>query len=104
MLRTRDMTRRHALGALAGLGMVARANRSKLAPDKQRGTLGGSGMKVGRICATRDGESHIGELDIALTQNGGRPLFYNSTRFAEPGRSKPAMDPDKGASRMSTER
>jgi quercetin dioxygenase-like cupin family protein len=39
-------------------------------------------MKVGRIYATPDGESHIGELEIALTQNEGRPLFYNSTRFA----------------------
>ena len=38
-------------------------------------------MKVGRIYATPDGESHIGELDIALTQNEDRPLFYNSTRF-----------------------
>lgn len=39
-------------------------------------------MKVGRIYATSDGESHIGELDILLTQNDGRPLFSNSTRFA----------------------
>lgn len=39
-------------------------------------------MKVGRIYTTPDGESHIGELDILMTQNEGRPLFYNSTRFA----------------------
>jgi quercetin dioxygenase-like cupin family protein len=39
-------------------------------------------MKVGRIFATPDGESHIGELDIPLAQSEGRPLFYNSTRFA----------------------
>ena len=39
-------------------------------------------MKVGRIYATSDGESHIGELDLPLTKNEGRPLFSNSTRFA----------------------
>jgi len=39
-------------------------------------------MKVGRIYATPDGESHIGELEVALTPNEGRPLFYNSARFA----------------------
>ena len=39
-------------------------------------------MKVGHIYATPDGESHIGELDIVLAQNEGRPLFYNSSRFA----------------------
>jgi len=39
-------------------------------------------MKAGHIYATPDGESHIGELDIALTQHEGRPLFCNSTRFA----------------------
>ncbi len=39
-------------------------------------------MKVGRIYATPDGESHIGELDIVLTQNKGRLLFFNSMRFA----------------------
>ena len=39
-------------------------------------------MKVGRIYATADGESHIGEVDIVLAQNEDRPLFYNSTRFA----------------------
>jgi hypothetical protein len=39
-------------------------------------------MKVGHIYATPDGESHIGELDISLVQNEGRPLFSNSTRFA----------------------
>jgi len=38
-------------------------------------------MKVGRIYATPDGESHIGELDIAFTQDEGRPLFFNSSRF-----------------------
>lgn len=39
-------------------------------------------MKVGRIYASADGESHIGELDIVLTQNESRPLFSNSARFA----------------------
>ncbi|HVO27301.1 MAG TPA: hypothetical protein VMW56_27120 [Candidatus Margulisiibacteriota bacterium] len=39
-------------------------------------------MKIGRIYATPDGESHIGDLEIALAQNEGRPLFFNSTRFA----------------------
>jgi hypothetical protein len=39
-------------------------------------------MKVGRIYASADGESHIGELDILLTPNESRPLFYNSIRFA----------------------
>jgi len=39
-------------------------------------------MKVGRIYATPDGESHVGELDIPLIQNETRPLFYNSSRFA----------------------
>jgi hypothetical protein len=39
-------------------------------------------MKIGHIYATEDGESHIGELDVAVTQNQGRPLFYNSARFA----------------------
>jgi len=39
-------------------------------------------MKIGRIYATPDGESHIGELEIALAQKEGRPLFFNSTRFA----------------------
>src|SRR5262245_16397937 len=39
-------------------------------------------MKVGRIYATADGESHIGELEILLTENQGRPLFFNSARFA----------------------
>lgn len=39
-------------------------------------------MKVGHIYATQDGESHIGELDILLSQNEGRLEFYNSTRFA----------------------
>lgn len=39
-------------------------------------------MKVRHIYATPDGESHIGELDIALAQNEGRPLFFSSTRFA----------------------
>jgi len=39
-------------------------------------------MKVGRIYATPDGESHIGELEVALAPNEGRPLFYNSARFA----------------------
>ena len=29
-----------------------------------------------------DGETHIGELEIAFTENAGRPLFFNSTRFA----------------------
>lgn len=38
-------------------------------------------MKVGRIYATSDGESHIGELDIRLTHDEGRPLFSNSARF-----------------------
>jgi len=38
-------------------------------------------MKIGRIYATADGESHI-ELDIVLTASARRPLFYNSTRFA----------------------
>jgi len=38
-------------------------------------------MKIGRIYATADGESHIGELEIALAQNEGG-LFFNSTRFA----------------------
>ena len=42
-------------------------------------------MKVGRIYSTQDGESHIGELDIFLAQNEGRPLFYSSTRFAAEG-------------------
>ncbi len=82
MLRARDMTRRYVLAALTGLGLVACANRWKLAPDEQRRALGRRSMKAGRIYATPDGESHIGELDIALTQNEGRPLFYNSTRFA----------------------
>lgn len=39
-------------------------------------------MKIGRIYATSDGESHVGELDVGLTQNEGRPLFSDSTRFA----------------------
>jgi len=39
-------------------------------------------MKIGRIYATPDGESHIGELEIALAQNEARPLFFNSTPFA----------------------
>jgi hypothetical protein len=39
-------------------------------------------MKIGRIYATPDGESHIGDRDILLSQNEGRPLFYNSSRFA----------------------
>ena len=39
-------------------------------------------MKIGRIYATPDGESRLGELEIALAQNEGRPLFFNSTRFA----------------------
>ena len=39
-------------------------------------------MKIGHIFAGPDGESHIAELDLALTQNEGRPLFYNSARFA----------------------
>ncbi|HVN87176.1 MAG TPA: hypothetical protein VMW17_20280 [Candidatus Binatia bacterium] len=39
-------------------------------------------MKIGRIYATPDGESHIGELEIGVAQNEGRPLFFNSTRFA----------------------
>jgi hypothetical protein len=38
-------------------------------------------MKIGRIYATSDGESHFGELDIRLTQDEGRPLFSNSARF-----------------------
>lgn len=38
-------------------------------------------MKVGRIYATSDGESHIGELEIRLAQDEGRPLFSNSARF-----------------------
>lgn len=38
-------------------------------------------MKIGRIYATPDGESHIGESDIVLTQDEARPLFSNSTRF-----------------------
>jgi hypothetical protein len=42
-------------------------------------------MKIGRIFTGPDGESHIGELDIVLTQNEGRPLFYNSNRFAATG-------------------
>ena len=39
-------------------------------------------MKVGRIYATPDGESHIGELDIGLARNEAWPLFSNSGRFA----------------------
>jgi hypothetical protein len=39
-------------------------------------------MKVGRIYATADGESHIGELEVLLTENQGRPSFFNSARFA----------------------
>jgi hypothetical protein len=39
-------------------------------------------MKIGRIYATPDGESHIGELDIVMVQNSGRQLFYNSARLA----------------------
>jgi len=39
-------------------------------------------MKIGRIYATSDGESHIGELEIGFAQNEGRPLFFNSARFA----------------------
>jgi hypothetical protein len=39
-------------------------------------------MKIGRIYATPDGESHLGELEIGFAQNEGRPLFFNSTRFA----------------------
>lgn len=39
-------------------------------------------MKIGHIYATPDGESHIGDLDLALSENEGRPLFYNSTVFA----------------------
>ena len=42
----------------------------------------GRSVKIGRIYATADGESHIGELDVALTQNDGRPRFCNSKRFA----------------------
>ena len=38
-------------------------------------------MKIGHIYATPDGESHIGELDVALVRNVGRPLFYNSELF-----------------------
>src|SRR5271167_3365321 len=39
-------------------------------------------MKIGRIYASGDGETHIGELDVAMVQNEGRPLFYNSARSA----------------------
>jgi hypothetical protein len=39
-------------------------------------------MKIGRIYATPDGESHIGDLEIALAQNEARPLVFNSKRFA----------------------
>jgi hypothetical protein len=38
-------------------------------------------MMIGHIYATADGESHIGELEIALTENQGRSLFFNSARF-----------------------
>jgi len=38
-------------------------------------------MKVGRIYASADGESHIGELEIPFTENQARPLFLNSARF-----------------------
>lgn len=38
-------------------------------------------MKIGRIYATADGETHIGELDIRLSQDEGRPSFANSARF-----------------------
>jgi hypothetical protein len=62
--------------------VVACASRSKIAVDQEPAVLGRRNMKVGRIYATPDGESHIGELDIALAENEGRPLFYNSTRFA----------------------
>ena len=39
-------------------------------------------MKIGRVYATADGESHFGEIAISLTQNEGRPLFFNTSRFA----------------------
>ena len=38
-------------------------------------------MMIGRIYATSDGESHIGELEIGLTEDEARPLFSNSARF-----------------------
>jgi len=38
-------------------------------------------MRIARIYATPDGESHIGELDIHLVQDEARPLFSNSARF-----------------------
>jgi hypothetical protein len=44
--------------------------------------VAGTGTRIGHIYATEDGESHVGELDIGLTENQGRPLFFNSARFA----------------------
>jgi quercetin dioxygenase-like cupin family protein len=38
-------------------------------------------MKIGRIYATPDGESHFGELEVGLTENATRALFHDSTRF-----------------------
>jgi hypothetical protein len=79
---TDEVHRRDVLTALAALGLVACATTSHLVENGSWTTLAGGKMKVGRIYATADGESHIGELDIRLTQNEGRPLFSNSTRFA----------------------
>jgi hypothetical protein len=80
-LPTTDITRRCVLAALAAFGAAGCASSLKLGGDERRAVLGGGKMKVGHIYATADGESHIGELDILLAQNEGRPLFYNSTRF-----------------------
>lgn len=53
-----------------------------LAGDEPQSAFGSTGIKIGRIYATSDGDSHIGELEISLTRNEGRPSFFNSARFA----------------------
>jgi len=52
----------------------------EFAGDEPQSVLGSTAMKIGRY-ATSNGASHIGESEIALTQNEGRPLFFNSARF-----------------------
>ena len=71
-----NVNRRDLITILAALGMSATASASQRDGEHNAGAR--NEMKVGRVYATPDGESHIGDLEILLTENQGRPLFFNS--------------------------
>lgn len=74
-----NVNRRELLTILAALGISATSTASQC--DGEQNAESKKGIKVGHVDATPDGESHIGDLEILLNENQGRPLFFNSSRF-----------------------